>query len=511
MDKSKIHIYKPYWVYVLTDVILLALSFFVVLEWFPLATQIPFQKYWVFALVFSFVWMLSSYICHRYVRVKFLRLWISIMRLFIASLLTYVIMYAYMSFVAEEHNYSVNVLLTIWLAMFVLSAVFLLLFHAYHYAITTDPEIERAPERGVKHVLRTPQIYDHAQTENIRQTITSQTSASTLKMLEKQVELYSSNTYILYTSELFNVQKLKHYRFDTIINLMPLNQIRGINKMFGMVNDRLPDDGLLVCCFEPQSIMKRKILKNSIFPINWIKYGILFIYKRVIPKLVLTSRLYYDITEGKNRVLSRAEVLGRLCYCGFEIVSEHKSGDKIYIVARRAFRPHTIVKRTYGMFIKLNRVGKYGKMFGVYKFRTMHPYSEFLQDYIYKKYNLAEGGKFRHDFRITTLGHFMRKTWMDEWPMFINIIKGDMKIVGVRPISKQYFSLYDKELQEKRTYHRPGLLPPFYADMPKTIEEIQDSEMRYLIKCEERGTFITDFEYFWKILYNIIIKRARSN
>ena len=103
----------------------------------------------------------------------------------------------------------------------------------------------------------------------------------------------------------------------------------------------------------------------------------------MLPKLFMTSRFYFDITEGKDRVLSKAEVLGRLCYCGFDIVDERKIGDLNYVVARRKFRPQIIERRVYGMFVKLNRVGKNGKQFKFYKLRTMHPYSEFLQEYIY--------------------------------------------------------------------------------------------------------------------------------
>ena len=225
----------------------------------------------------------------------------------------------------------------------------------------------------------------------------------------------------------------------------------------------------------------------------------------------MTSRLYFDITEGKDRVLSKAEVLGRLCYCGFSIVAERKIGDLNYVVARRQFRPEITSRRLYGIFVTLKRVGKGGKKFKVYKLRTMHPYSEFLQAYIYERYSLQEGGKFNHDIRVTTLGRFARKYWMDELPMLINLIKGDMKIVGVRPISQQYFSLYSPELQAKRICHMPGLLPPFYADMPKTLEEIEASEMRYLTMCEQKGTFKTDIIYFWRIFHTIVFKRARSH
>jgi len=160
--------------------------------------------------------------------------------------------------------------------------------------------------------------------------------------------------------------------------------------------------------------------------------------------------------------------------------------------------------------IKLRRVGKNGKIFDVYKIRTMHSYSEYLQAYVYDHYDLQEGGKFNNDIRISTLGRIMRKYFLDELPMLLNLLKGDMKIVGVRPLSNHYFSLYSKELQEKRVKFKPGLLPPFYADMPQTLEEIQDSEMKYLKQCEEKGTFLTDFCYFFKILKNIFVKRARS-
>ncbi|MBI9054693.1 MAG: sugar transferase [Bacteroidales bacterium] len=164
---------------------------------------------------------------------------------------------------------------------------------------------------------------------------------------------------------------------------------------------------------------------------------------------------------------------------------------------------------TYGPLVKLNRVGKNGKIIHVYKLRTMHPYAEYLQEYIYDKSALQEGGKFKDDFRITTLGKFFRKFWIDELPMLINFIRGEMKIIGVRPLSKHYFSLYSTELQEKRTKSKPGLIPPFYVDMPKTLDEIQASEMKYLI-AQEKHPFLTDWKYFWKAVWNILFRRARS-
>ena len=139
----------------------------------------------------------------------------------------------------------------------------------------------------------------------------------------------------------------------------------------------------------------------------------------------------------------------------------------------------------------------------------MHPYAEYLQEYIYKKYNLDEGGKFKEDFRVSTLGKFLRKFWLDELPMLFNVLKGDLKIVGVRPLSKHYYSLYSPELQEKRITTKPGLIPPYYADMPKTLGEIQQSEMNYL-NSYMKSPISTDFRYFFKAMKNILFRKARS-
>ena len=67
----------------------------------------------------------------------------------------------------------------------------------------------------------------------------------------------------------------------------------------------------------------------------------------------------------------------------------------------------------------------------------MDAYSEYLQHYVYEKNNLAEGGKMKDDFRISTLGRFFRKYWIDELPMITNLLNGDLKIVGVRPLSSR--------------------------------------------------------------------------
>lgn len=90
------------------------------------------------------------------------------------------------------------------------------------------------------------------------------------------------------------------------------------------------------------------------------------------------------------------------------------------------------------MFYEQLRIGKNGKEFRFYKFRSMVMNAdEKLEEYLeqneeareeYKKYK-----KLKHDPRITKIGEFLRKTSIDEFPQFINVLKGDMSLVGPRP------------------------------------------------------------------------------
>jgi lipopolysaccharide/colanic/teichoic acid biosynthesis glycosyltransferase len=181
----------------------------------------------------------------------------------------------------------------------------------------------------------------------------------------------------------------------------------------------------------------------------------------------------------------------------------------LYFVGRKVNEPLFPTEPSYGPIVKLERIGKNGKMIKVYKLRTMHPYAEYIQEYVYKKDGLAEGGKFNNDFRVSTMGKFFRALWLDEFPSLINLIKGDLKLFGVRPLSKHYFSLYTPELQEKRIKYKPGLVPPFYVDLPKTLKEIMESEMKYL-NAYDKHPFRTDFRYFFIAMFNIIFRRYRS-
>jgi hypothetical protein len=246
----------------------------------------------------------------------------------------------------------------------------------------------------------------------------------------------TDKTVVLSTTTVFNIAGLVHEKYEYIINLHKLNDIKKLDDFLDAVNSKLEFNGYFFCCVETKDQRKKRLIKKFPPVINYIYYFFDFIVKRVLPKIKFTRGLYFFLTRGDNAVISRAEALGRICRAGFRIKQESFIGPQLCIEAKKIMDPLSKNENIYGPLIALPRIGKEGNMLKVYKLRTMHPYSEYIQDYVYKLHDLQDGGKFKNDFRITSWGAVCRKIWLDEFPMLINFIRGDMKLVGVRPLSK---------------------------------------------------------------------------
>jgi len=112
-----------------------------------------------------------------------------------------------------------------------------------------------------------------------------------------------------------------------------------------------------------------------------------------------------------------------------------------------------------GLFVQ-ERIGLNGKPFGLYKFRSMRTDSE--------SESLITIGD--NDHRITRIGHFIRKYKLDELPQLLNVLKGDMSLVGPRPEVRKYVELYTAE-QRKVLNVKPGITD--YA----SIEYVNENEL----------------------------------
>ncbi len=314
---------------------------------------------------------------------------------------------------------------------------------------------------------------------------------------------------ILRSADPYNVQTLPDEYLNLFLNLHQMNDIRRINAYYIDVNNKLKNGGLFVGTFQPIRFRYKKFLEEYPNLVAQVFYFTDFLWRRVTPKLPFLQKIYFVFTKGKNRALPLAEGLGRLYYCGFEVIDFTTLDNFVYFIAKKVSKPSSDPNPSYGPLFKMRRICKDGEIKGIYKFRTMHPYSEYLQKFIYEHKDLQEGGKINDDFRITNWGKVLRKLWLDEFPMFINFFKGDLKLFGVRPLSKHYFGLYPEDLQKRRIKYKPGLVPPFYVDLPKTLAEVIESERRYL-GLYEKNPIRTDIIYFVKAWYNILVKKARS-
>ncbi len=124
------------------------------------------------------------------------------------------------------------------------------------------------------------------------------------------------------------------------------------------------------------------------------------------------------------------------------------------------------------VFFMQTRVGKSGKEFSILKFRSMRPLAE-------SSGQLTVG---EDDPRITGIGNFLRKTKLDETPQLINILKGEMSIVGPRPEVPKYVALYNEE-QRKVLEVRPGLTDLAsleYFDENRLLGESDNPEQTYI-------------------------------
>ena len=375
-----------------------------------------------------------------------------------------------------------------------------------------DPSyLENYTEAGVEKGARMEDVTD-ADVREFWHVFNDNDLIDAFDWLDLHQKNFEQGTYVIDTRTADKMIKYQSVKPTLIFNRRPLNEVRHLNTLLNRTNEALADDGYFWCHAQTAVLKKKMLLHRYGKVLGWPIVAVNYFWHRVFPKLKLTRWFYMWITDGRNRTYNRIEVLGRLCRAGFDIVDEEFLHGEFFVLAQKKRSPIWDDDPTYGPLIKLKRVGKDGNLIGVYKFRTMYSYSEYLQKYIYEHVGLQDGGKFKNDPRVNLWGKILRATWLDELPMIINCLRRQIKLVGVRPLSRHYFSLYTPEMQELRKKVKPGLIPPFYYEKvtPVTIEEVQESERRY-IEAYLKKPFLTDLRYFFGSVWNIIFHKKKSH
>ena len=146
-----------------------------------------------------------------------------------------------------------------------------------------------------------------------------------------------------------------------------------------------------------------------------------------------------------------------------------------------------------------DRVGRDGKVFKFYKFRSMIPNAEArLKDVLAQNEMDGPVFKMKNDPRITRVGHFIRRTSIDELPQLINILKGDMSIVGPRPALPREVAQYT-DYERQRLYVTPGLTC-YWQIQPNRNELTFDEWMELDLKYIQDRNFWLD----WKLIFQTI-------
>ena len=152
----------------------------------------------------------------------------------------------------------------------------------------------------------------------------------------------------------------------------------------------------------------------------------------------------------------------------------------------------TIANKGAGAFFFQERPGFHGKIFKVIKFKTMTDERD------------AEGKLLPDADRLTKVGRFVRSTSIDELPQLINVLKGDMALIGPRPLLPQYRPLYSKE-QARRHEVRPGITG--WAQVNGRNHCKLSKKFEYDVWYVDNCTLTTDIKIIWMTIMNVLRRK----
>ena len=148
------------------------------------------------------------------------------------------------------------------------------------------------------------------------------------------------------------------------------------------------------------------------------------------------------------------------------------------------------------IIFKQDRPGVDGKIFTLYKFKTMSDDKD------------IDGNLLSDELRITKFGKFLRHSSLDEIPSFFNVMKGDMSIVGPRPLLEEYLILYSQE-QKKRHNVRPGITG--LAQISGRNSLSWDEKLKLDIWYVENRNLILDIKIIFKTIFKVLKRDGISH
>lgn len=145
-----------------------------------------------------------------------------------------------------------------------------------------------------------------------------------------------------------------------------------------------------------------------------------------------------------------------------------------------------------GAFFFQKRPGRNGKIFEVIKFKTMTDERD------------AEGNLLPDEKRLTKVGHIVRSTSLDELPQLINVLKGDMALIGPRPLLVEFLPLYSKE-HARRHEVRPGITGWAQVNGRNTMK--YSKKFEYDVWYVDHLSLSLDIKIIWKTIINVLRRK----
>lgn len=211
-------------------------------------------------------------------------------------------------------------------------------------------------------------------------------------------------------------------------------------------------------------------------------------YIGAVPVITFANRIY----DWKGMLVKRCiDILGAIV------------GLIVMFIAMIFVGPAIMIESPGPIFFKQKRVGKNGRYFEIYKFRSMYmDAEERKKDLMAQNEMSGLMFKMKDDPRITKVGKFIRKTSIDELPQFINVLKGDMSLVGTRPPTVAEFKQYQGH-HKRRLSMKPGITGMWQAYGRKTVsdfEEIVKMDLDYI----DNWSIMLDIKILFKTVQSVL-------
>lgn len=211
-------------------------------------------------------------------------------------------------------------------------------------------------------------------------------------------------------------------------------------------------------------------------------------YIGAVPVITFANRIY----DWKGMLVKRCiDILGAIV------------GLIVMFIAMIFVGPAIMIESPGPIFFKQKRVGKNGRYFEIYKFRSMYmDAEERKKDLMAQNEMSGLMFKMKDDPRITKVGKFIRKTSIDELPQFINVLKGDMSLVGTRPPTVAEFKQYEGH-HKRRLSMKPGITGMWQAYGRKTVsdfEEIVKMDLNYI----DNWSIMLDIKILFKTVQSVL-------